>query len=180
MRHRHPASEPGQQLCLCGESEGDTVPQGILHLHRPCCGQSRDRHTAWPAGLLEMLRWVGSLPLLQSDRPLLSGLLQIPRRTRLLDTERPMQEAAHPAGARCPSTYLAMASWGSLPAAWLHHRCLFKHLKKEHRSISTSPAAPSSPSRGAFRGSELAAPRAAGVRGQEEGTSTSPLSSQAP
>lgn len=86
----------------------------------------------------------GTLHLLQSDRPLLSGLLQISPTPSCWTQPGPCRRHLIPPGHWCPSAYLAMASRGSLPTAWLRHRCLFKHLRKEHHYISTSPAAPSS------------------------------------
>lgn len=49
-------------------------------------------------------------------------------------------------------TYPSITFWGSLPAAWLHHRWLFKHTKNKHRYISATPGTPSSPSHGGDSG----------------------------
>lgn len=83
--HRYPALEPEQQLCLCRDSEGTRCPRGhptftVLAVAR--AGMDRlPGHAA--------LR--GTLHLLQSDRPFLSGLLQIPH----LDTARHLIPAGH-------------------------------------------------------------------------------------
>lgn len=122
MWHRHPAPEPGLQICLCRDSEGNTVPQ-----------------TTPTFTVLAVVRaGMDTLPGLRSTWSCcIGGTAANSPPLPALDTARPMREAPHPSGAWCPSAYLAMASWESLPAAWLHRRRLFKHIKKENCYIST-------------------------------------------